>query len=332
MANLDDIVAQYIDTTISLRAKDVQKAAASRRWFLTRIRNEIAALDDDPQLLAGDDAFVNFGSYFKGTKVADVDEYDVLVVIDSCSGVFSQRGEPHGEGQGTAAPNHKYDARFKKSDRSGVSPQKILEWLCDIVADVTESFDGEAPRIDGSAVVARIASKDLAIDLVPAGVFTRISDGSLFYNIATGGGGDGWTLTAPREDIDDLNKVAQDRPNLKNVIRIIKRVKDQNGLGISSFALERQVVRYARREENWSSFISIDLPGAIRSVAGAFDAAKIPDLYDPTKNLLDGAKGLAGAATVYRRIARRLEELLDSEDDADDDDLYDAVHDLLENE
>jgi hypothetical protein len=125
MGDLDAVIARYIDAVISLSAKDIQASAASRKWFLTRIRNEIEAREDGPQLLAGDDAFVNFGSYFKGTKVADVDEYDVLVVIDSCSGVFSPGGERHGDGQGTADPNHKYDARFKKADGSGVSPPRL---------------------------------------------------------------------------------------------------------------------------------------------------------------------------------------------------------------
>ena len=33
-----------------------------------------------------------FGSYFKGTKVAAVDEFDVLVILDLNNGVFSQNG------------------------------------------------------------------------------------------------------------------------------------------------------------------------------------------------------------------------------------------------
>ena len=57
----------------------------------------------------------------------------------------------------------------------------------------------------------------------------RTSDGLTFYNIAKDDGGDGWTLTSPRGDIEDLDDAAEDRPNLKNIIRIIKRVREPIG-------------------------------------------------------------------------------------------------------
>ncbi|MHC4986998.1 MAG: hypothetical protein ACYTFX_00680 [Planctomycetota bacterium] len=55
----------------------------------------------NPKLLASD-PFIYFGSYFKGTKVADVDEFDVLVVIDSQGGQYSQGGKVIGHGLGSA--------------------------------------------------------------------------------------------------------------------------------------------------------------------------------------------------------------------------------------
>ena len=180
--------------------------------------------------------------------------------------------------------------------------------------------------------MARIESQDLALDLVPAGVFTRKSDNSTFYNLAKGDGDDGWILTSPREDIEELDDAAEDRPNLKNIIRIVKRVRDQYGLGVSSFALERQVLRYARDCGFWSQYLAVELPYAVRSVADAIEAGKIPDLFNPSSNLLADARDRRGAACTYRSIAQDLDELYENQGDYDADDLYEAVHDLLENE
>jgi hypothetical protein len=114
MADLDPAIERYIATDIALNARDISECAASREWFLTRIQNEIEADADAPQLLAAS-PFVNFGSYFKRTKVRDVDEFDVLVVIDSNSGVFTSGGERVGEGQGDADPNHSAESTARRS-------------------------------------------------------------------------------------------------------------------------------------------------------------------------------------------------------------------------
>ncbi|HEX3595515.1 MAG TPA: hypothetical protein VGL81_22475 [Polyangiaceae bacterium] len=328
MASLDAAIERYIATDIALSAKDISACAASREWFLTRLQNEIASDEDGPQLLAGE-PFVNFGSYFKGTKVRDVDEFDVLVVVDSNTGVFSSSGEVVGHGEGDAAPNHKYDARFKKGDGSGVSPAKVLGWLRGVAADVAESYGGEAPVRDGQAIIVRIASKDLAIDLVPAGVFTRARDGSTFYNIAKGDAGDEWTLTSPRVDIEQLEEVAEGKANFRNVVRIIKRVKDVYGVAVSSFALETSVVAYARAT-NWTDFVGLELRWAMRSVANAIEGGCIADPYDPSANLIADAKDRARSARVYRLVADRLEALGKGEAAQTPEDLYDHVHKLFE--
>ena len=128
---------------------------------------------------------VYFGSYFKGTKVADVDEYDVLVLIDSYSGSYSRGGKQVGIGQGSADPNPKYYKKFYKDDGSGVSPAKMLNWLKGVADEVVGTFSGEAPVRDGQAITSTIKSKGLKIDLVPAGVFVN-GNGTLFYNIPDG--------------------------------------------------------------------------------------------------------------------------------------------------
>jgi hypothetical protein len=328
VGSLDAAIERYISTDIALSKKDISACVASREWFLARLKTEIANDQDGPQLLAND-PFVYFGSYFKGTKVRDVDEFDVLVVIDSNGGVISTGDAAIGQGQGVAAPNHKYDGRFLKADGSGVSPSKLLAWLRRVASDVAESYGGEAPERDGQAIVVRIASKDLEIDLVPAGAFTRTRDGSTFYNIAKGHHGDEWTLTSPRADIDQLEEVAEGKVNFRNVVRIIKRVRDVYLLDVPSFALETAVVAYARGT-SWTEFLALELQYAMRSVATALESGRVADPYDPSVDLIADAKDRARSARVFRLVADMLKVLAEQAAGEMTDALYDQVHDLFE--
>lgn len=328
MGDLDAAIERYISTDIALSAKDISGCAASREWFLTRLRNEIEADENGPQLFASE-PFVNFGSYFKGTKVRDVDEFDVLVVMDSNTGVFSSGGIEVGYGRGSAAPNHKYDSRFRKPDGSGVSPAKLLAWLRGIATNIANAYGGEAPERDGQAITVRIASRALAIDLVPAGAFTRATDGEAFYNIAKGDLTDGWTLTSPRVDIEQLNAVAEGKANFKNVVRIIKRLKDAYHLNVSSFALETAVVNYAR-ETTWTNSVALELRYAAIHVARMLTQGRIADPYDATANLLGHGFDGTEPAKIYISIANILEILSNSQNQKTTDALYGVVHDLLE--
>ncbi|HSH28750.1 MAG TPA: hypothetical protein VK971_02490 [Thiohalobacter sp.] len=106
MADVSKLIERYIADVIRLPKGDVSEAVASREWFLKRIRSVISKRHEngtrEPELYK--DPFIYFGSYFKKTKVAAVDEFDVLVVIDSNTGQFSVGGEKLGEGLGDLPP------------------------------------------------------------------------------------------------------------------------------------------------------------------------------------------------------------------------------------
>lgn len=128
MGNVKKAIEDYVSSEITLSQSDISSAVSSREWFLNRIANEVAKRTNEP-ILYSQQRFVYFGSYFKGTKVKVVDEFDILVVIDSSTGYFSRGGEVTGNGRGSASPNHKYDTKYYKSDGSGVSPAdaKLVE-------------------------------------------------------------------------------------------------------------------------------------------------------------------------------------------------------------
>ena len=327
MGDIDAAIRRYISTDIALSARDISKSAASREWFLTRVANEIEARATSPQLYATE-PFVRFGSYFKGTKVRDVDEFDVLVVVDSNTGRFSVGGKAIGWGNGSARPNHKYRTEFMKADGSGVSPRRLLAWLHGIVDKVARSFGGEAPVRDGQAITARIASHDLAIDLVPAGVFTRHSDDTTFYNIPKGDESDAWSLTSPRHDIELLDTVADGNPDLRNVIRIAKRIRDTYGLKISSFAIETALVRYGQGT-TWSPYLWIEVVYALRDLAAVIEDGTIEDPYSSENNLIKDLTDRAQCAKLFGLVSRYVESL-QKDQTLTADRLYENVRDLFE--
>ena len=103
MGDVSKAIQKYLDEYIRLNLSDISQSAKSREWLLQRILNKINQRASDglkQPVLYSARPFVYFGSYFKKTKVQVVDEYDVLVVIDSNGGMFSQSGSKIGDGQG----------------------------------------------------------------------------------------------------------------------------------------------------------------------------------------------------------------------------------------
>lgn len=322
-------ISHYLDNYIYLSQKDISASAKSREWFLKRIENVINTRTGEPKLYSGTlgDKFLHFGSYFKGTKVADVDEYDVLVLIDSSSGYYSRSGQRIGTGQGVTNPNPKYYKKYYKEDASGVSPSKMLNWLKGVVDEVVDGFDGEAPIRDGQAITANILSQNLKIDLVPAGVFVN-EENTVFYNIPEGSASNSWITTSPELDIAMLDKLAEDRKNFKNVIRIIKRIRDMYNFQISSFPIEMSAVHHVYSNA-WYQDLYVDTTGVIRSLSASFRKGIMPDIYNDRQNLLTGIDNLDWYADRLDAVAESLDSY--HENLTDEEEVKRKVISLFEN-
>lgn len=335
MTNKNSLINKFITEEIALSQKDISKSAASREWFLTRIKNKIeekiANGEKVPQLNK-QTPFVRIGSYFKGTKVSDVDEFDILVVFDSKSGEFSLSGEIIGYGVGEAEPCHKYNNRFKKSDGSGVSPSKLLNWLKSIVQEVVDSFGGEAPIRDGQAITAIIKSKNLAIDLVPAGKFIYKDDkDEHFYDIPKGNKANGWILTKPESDINMLNYYASKCEGLKNIIRIIKSVNKSYNFNISSFAVECSMLYFANNSV-WSTNIYENLINALKYYSKQVRNKEIKDTFDFKSNLIEHLDVNGWYADRIDNIVDTITKIPLPEIMFDSDKAYKKIKKVLKNE
>ncbi|AKB28110.1 hypothetical protein MSSIT_1391 [Methanosarcina siciliae T4/M] len=328
MADMNKLINKFIKDEISLSRTDISESAKSRDWFLDRIKSKIEQRVNEP-VLYGPQPFLYFGSYFKGTKVSNVDEYDVLVVIDSYGGQFTQNGQIVGNGVGKNNPNHKYDEKYKKSDGSGVSPAKTLNWLKGIVTEVVESYGGTAPERNGQAITARIESKDINIDLVPAGIFeSTLQPGVFFYDIPKGDLNNGWILTNPQQDIKLINELAQKNYNFKNIVRILKYIKKQYNFSVSSFAIECCAISYANANY-WYSYSDYEnLKGMLSYFAACLKNKNIQDTFDTDNNLLSDV----GSSEWYsERVEKIINVLCAQTHETDEEKAYGRVHSILSN-
>lgn len=331
MGDVSKAIKHYIEDHIKLNLPDISRSARSREWLLGRISSIIDQRNRDGKkepVLYAPKPFLNFGSYFKKTKVKVVDEYDILVVIDSNGGMFSTGGNKLGDGQGSAYPNYKYEGRkYFKSDDSGISPTKILNWLKGIIAEICGISGGEVPVRNGQAITVFIQSTNTTIDLVPAGIFKRVTDNKIFYNIPRGDKNDGWITTAPEDDMAALNEVAKDKENFRNVVRICKRVKETYNFQVSSFAMESIVVAFGNKYK-WRDDLYRDCRGALWYVAQIFREGSILDPFSGD-NLIAGVENLSWYAERVDKIIATLDKCVEIADQARVDEL---VTKALEND
>ena len=236
------------------------------------------------------------------TNIGSVEEFDLLVCIDSSWGVFSQEGVPIGYGVGTAYPNPKYNAEYLKPDGSGVSGQALVRWLHNVVYAAVVPYGVKAPVLNEQTVTVELENSEVVVELVPGGVFNS-STGRRFYNISSGYTDD-WTLTAPREDVDELNATALSRANFRNVVRVAKAIVRNYGLPIPSFAIERALVAYAKRT-TWSESFQIEVRWGLKDLADQLRGSFVADPFDQRRNLLSGNTGTSG--TLLAKVAEVLD-------------------------
>jgi len=330
MGDISAAVRQYIENVIRLSQTDISASARSREWFIDRILTTINRHTEDgkeePVLYTPKKIY--FGSYFKGTKVQVVDEYDILLVIDTHGGVYKRDDIVIGRGQGIADPNPLFSGKYDKTDGSGVSPSKLLNWLKDVVEEVVDSFGGISPIRNGQAVTARIESRDIAIDLVPGVILTRVSDGKTFYAIPRGDVAGGWIATAPNDDKRRLARVAEGRQDFKNVVRILKRIRDTYNFKVTSFAIETDVVNYAETT-SWTTNIGFEVRYALSHLACTFRSGIMADPFDPQSNLLQEV----GSLGYYAERIDSIVTILDNCQEIDDQSrIRELIYKAFENE
>lgn len=303
MANLDRLLQRFINNEVRLSQDDISASARSREWLLNGICRTIGARRNQP-ILYSDQNFLFFGSYFKGTKVQTLDEYDILVILDSCGGELTRGNNIIGVGIGNASPNYRYITLLKE-DGSGVSPSKSLNWLKGVVNEFVQPFGMQAPIRNGQAVTLHTASTNTTFDLVPAGIFRSPTTGEIFYNIPRGNRNDDWILTNPTRDKELINAHSQNRANYKNITRLIKFLKSNYNFLVSSFSIECNSISYSNTN-TWYHMLARDFLGVLGHLQDNFQAGRVVDTFDNITNTIEGVESLAWYAERISTIINNI--------------------------
>lgn len=282
---------KFINNNLTLSQKDISSAVTSREWLINNIINKIAEKTDCPQLYSENNLkYIQFGSYFKGTKVSNVDEFDIMLIIDTTNGQFLKGEVKDGNGIGNTSPNPLYSSKYYKDGTSSVSSRKLLNWLKDIIDEILEPYGCEPSERDGQAITACIKSKNLHIDFVPGCIFQRVgttdSDG-IFYIIPKGDINCGWIETNPRIDKQIITDISLSHSQFKNTIRLFKYLfKNSYMVKISSYAVESSLVDFENKSLLFDNF-DYDFIGALLHIISLVENEIIPDMRDSNINLLD---------------------------------------------
>lgn len=312
MGNVPSAIQNYITNYIQLDQRDISTSATTRNWLVNSVIRKIDNASNEP-VLYNPKKYLNFGSSFKKTKVKVVDEFDVMLIIDTCGGYYFENGITTSVGQGSAFPNHLFDSKYLFPAQNYVSPIKVLNWLKAIVKSVLDPQGADPPVRDNQAVTAYISSTKTTIDLVPAPILKRNSDNKTFYVIPQGGQSMGWIATAPEDDMKTIEDYAKNRSNFRNVIRILKRIKDTyNFVRVSSFAMETIVNDYVWYND-WYQDLYRDCRGALSHLSSIFKVGSILDPFS-RKNLLAEANQLNWYAERVDSIISTLDNCLFNDD------------------
>lgn len=307
MADLNRILQKFINEQISLSLSDISASSTSKDWLVGGITNIITRRFNQPKLFA-DKPFVNFGSYSKGTKAGFIDEIDILVVIDTYSGYYHEKGIQIAEGIGNAYPNPLFNGNYNIEGTGNISTTKLLNWLKGCINEFVAPFKIETPEKNGQAISLFIGNSRTSFDFVPACILKNEISGDIFYVIPKGDRNNGWIKTNPIMDMQLLNAVAKDKTNFKNVIRIIKFIKNMYNMKIPSFSIECNSICYSALY-NWSNSLSIDFLGVLGFLQRNLNGKVILDTYDVKTNTIDGVDSLDYYAGRIGKIFEEIKSL-----------------------
>jgi len=87
--DIETCLNSFINNYLALSQKDIDNAIKSREWLINRVISKINEKNNGLKLYRENNSeYITFGSYFKGTKISDADEFDIMLIIDSCNGFY----------------------------------------------------------------------------------------------------------------------------------------------------------------------------------------------------------------------------------------------------
>lgn len=250
---------------VNLDADETRNGRRSRDWLVDEQLTGFPDKDDEFPLLSTTPKMW-FGSFSRRTKIRELDDIDMMIVMHAEGSTYTQSGKTFYISPGA-------DSRFQNYlNETGewVNSRRVVNKFVSSLKSVPQYSAADSKR-QGEAATLNLKSYTWNFDIVPAFLTKPDSNGNTFYLIPDGNGN--WKQTDPRIDKDRATRVNQKHNgNVLNVIRLVKYWKRKRGVpAIGSYLLETIMLNYYDElaKDSMSESLGIEFADALQVLASA---------------------------------------------------------------
>lgn len=250
---------------VNLDAGETRNGRRSRDWLVDEQLTSFPDKDDKFPLLSGTPKMW-FGSFSRRTKIRELDDIDMMIVMHAEGSTYTQSGNTFYISPGA-------DSRFQNylnDTNEWVNSRRIVNKFVSCLKSVPQYAAADSKR-QGEAATLNLKSYTWNFDIVPAFITTPDSYGNTFYLIPDGNGN--WKQTDPRIDKDRATAVNQKHSGkVLNVIRLVKYWKRKRGVpAIGSYLLETIMLNHydALAKDSMSEYLDVEFSTALQALASA---------------------------------------------------------------
>ena len=242
-AALSEFRASHVD----LRPGEVERARSSRDFLRQRLP-QVANAAQSVMRFTGES--IPYGSFARKTKIAPLDDVDLMFTVDLGSVSISKNWLKQGGATAMASPTgHNFGGTFHRApDRRIMRPDGSINSTTVLNAiklhlSAIPQYSSAEIRRNGVAVVLNLNSYPWSFDIVPAlELRNALTSSTRTFVIPDGLGG--WQYTDPRLDAARTTQQNQQAGgHLLGTIRLLKFWNRLNGNRIQSYHLEAMLAQ-----------------------------------------------------------------------------------------
>lgn len=250
---------------VNLDADETRSGRRSRDWLVDEQLTSFPDKDDKFPLLSSTPKMW-FGSFSRRTKIRELDDIDMMIVMHAEGSTYTQIGNTFFISPGA---NSRFQ-NYLNDTNEWVNSRRIVNKFVSCLKSVPQYAAADSKR-QGEAATLNLKSYTWNFDIVPAFITKSDSYGNSFYLIPDGNGN--WKQTDPRIDKDRATAVNQKHSGkVLNVIRLVKYWKRKRGVpAIGSYLLETIMLNYydALAKDSMSEYLDVEFSDALQALASA---------------------------------------------------------------
>lgn len=250
---------------VNLDADETRSGRRSRDWLVDEQLTSFPDKDDKFPLLSSTPKMW-FGSFSRRTKIRELDDIDMMIVMHAEGSTYTQIGNTFFISPGA---NSRFQ-NYLNDTNEWVNSRRIVNKFVSCLKSVPQYAAADSKR-QGEAATLNLKSYTWNFDIVPAFITKSDSYGNSFYLIPDGNGN--WKQTDPRIDKDRATAVNQKHSGkVLNVIRLVKYWKRKRGVpAIGSYLLETIMLNHydALAKDSMSEYLDVEFSDALQALASA---------------------------------------------------------------